>query len=231
MIKKSRIFEVYESEGRKKLLTRSLTPGVRFFGERTIRENNIEYREFEPRRSKLSSAILNGCQNIFIRGGNVVLYLGASHGYTVSHVSDIVGKEGFVFAVDSSPRVVRDLYFLAKLRKNIAPILADANNPEEYLKNGCIADIVYQDIAQKNQAEIFLKNIKLFLKDGGYCLLAVKARSINVIKKPGEIFKDVRKTLEKELVVADSRILEPYQHDHCMFICKLDKRHLTTERK
>lgn len=220
MIKQSKIFEIFESEDKKRLFTINLTLNNKFFNEKLYIENDIEYREFDPRRSKLSAYILNGSQNIFIRKNDVVLYLGASHGYTASHISDIIGNGGLIFAIDSSPRVVRDLYFLAKIRKNIAPILADANVPKDYIENLCLVDVVYQDIAQKNQAEIFLKNIRLFLKDDGYALLAVKARSINVVKKPSDIFKEIRKILEKELIIVDYRTLEPYQIDHCMFVCK-----------
>jgi len=81
-------------------------------------------------------------------------------------------------------------------------------------------DVVYQDIAQKNQIEIFIKNIDLFLKDGGYALLAVKARSIDVAKNPKIIFKEVKKELERDLIIIDNRVLDPFQKDHCMFVCK-----------
>jgi len=224
MIKPSRIFEVFESDDKRKIFTRNLYPSQKYFNEAVFLENNVEYREFDPRRSKLAASIMKGCYNIFIRKNDVVLYLGASHGYTVSYVSDIVGKEGFVFAVDSAPRVVRDLYFLAKARDNIAPILADANNPLGYMQNVCKADVLFQDIAQRNQAEIFLKNVNLLLKENGYALLAVKARSIDVTKKPSVIFRDVRQKLEKEMTVVDYKTLEPYQIDHCLFICKNKKR-------
>src|SRR3989338_8406506 len=156
-LKPSKIFEIYEDRG--KIYTKNLTPGKTFFKERT----NDDYREFDPRHSKLAAAIMRGCSNVFIRKSNTVLYLGASHGYTTSFVSDMVGDDGFIFALDSAPRVVRDLVFLAQERKNIAPLLADANHPEEYLDKVSQVDILYQDIAQRNQVEIFLKNAKLFL--------------------------------------------------------------------
>ena len=59
-----------------------------------------------------------------------------------------------------------------------------------------------------------------FLKNDGYALLAVKARSIDVTKQPKQIFKEVREKLEKNLIIIDYRELEPFQKDHCMFICK-----------
>ena len=185
-----------------------------------VNQNNIEYREWDPYGSKLAAAILNGCRNIFLRKDDVVLYLGSASGTTVSHVSDIVGMEGFVFAVDIAPRVMRDLIFNCEGRKNIAPILADANHIKELVERGSLADVIYQDIAQKNQVDIFLKNIKSFLKKDGYGLIALKARSIDVTKQPKQIFKEVMERLEIELIIADYRTLEPYQKDHAFFICK-----------
>lgn len=219
MITKSKTFEVYE-DNKKRLYTLNLTPGRKVYDERLVEENNIEYREWNPRRSKLAAMILKGSSNIFIREDDVVLYLGCASGTTASHISDIVGKDGFIFALDFAPRVMRDMVFVCEDRKNIAPMLADANRPESYIDKVSQVDVIYQDIAQRNQVDIFLKNINLFLKKGGYCLLAVKARSIDVTKKPKEIFSEVRQKLEKELIIIDYKTLEPYQLDHCMFILK-----------
>ena len=218
-MKKSKIFEVYE-DYKKRLYTVSLTPGKKVYDERLVKEKGMEFREWNARRSKLAAAILKGCQNIFMRKGDVVLYLGCSYGTTPSHVSDIVGKEGFVFALDFAPRVMRDMVFVCEDRKNIAPILGDANKPKSYADKVCMVDIVYQDIAQRNQVDIFLKNFNLFLKKGGYGLLAVKARSVDVTKKPKQIFAEVKQRLEKEVTIVDYRTLDPYELDHCMFICK-----------
>lgn len=222
MVKQSKIFEVYEIEKKrgKALLTRNLTPGKIVYDEKLINEDRIEYREWNASKSKLAAAILKGCQNIFIRKGTVVLYLGCASGTTVSHISDIVWKEGFIFALDFAPRVLREIVFVAEERKNIAPILADANKPESYADKISLVDVIYQDIAQKNQVEVFLKNIKMFLKKEGYAILAVKARSIDVTKNPKSIFSEVRKELEKELIIVDYRELSPFQKDHCMFITK-----------
>ena len=217
-MKAHKIFEIYQ-EGRN-IFTKSLVPGKIPFAERTVTDNKQEFREFDPSRSKLAATILKGCTNAGIRNGNVVLYLGASHGYTSSYVSDIIGKEGMLFGIDPAPRVIRDFVFLAEERKNMVPILADANHPETYTDKICTVDVVYQDVAQKNQAEIFIKNCKLFLKAGGYGLLAIKARSIDVKKRPKEIFVDIRNKLEKEFTVIDYRVLEPFQKDHCMIIIK-----------
>jgi len=218
MISKSRIFEVYADNNR--LFTLNLTPGKRVYDEQLIEQNGVEYREWDAYGSKLASVILNGCRNLFLRKDDIVLYLGSATGTTVSHVSDIVGKGGFVFAVDVAPRVMRDLLFNCETRKNISAILADANHIKDLIERVSVVDVIYQDIAQKNQVDIFLKNINTFLKKDGYVIIAVKARSIDVTKYPKEIFNEVRKKLEKELIIVDYRTLEPYQKDHCMFICK-----------
>src|SRR3989338_5432075 len=115
---------------------------------------------------------------------------------------------------------MRNLIFLAEQRTNIAPIIADANKPEEYIDKMCEADFLYQDVAQKNQVEIFLKNSDIFLKQSGFAMLAVKARSVDVTKQPKEIFQNVKNELEKRMKIIDFRLLEPFQKDHCMFLCK-----------
>lgn len=219
-IKPHPIFEIFQEDRGRRIYTKNLFPGKNPFQERLIQDDHKEYREFDPKRSKLAAMILKGCTNAGIRKNDVVLYLGISHGYTASFISDIIGEEGIIFGVDPAPRVMRDLVFLAEERSNIIPILADANHPEEYINKVSQADIVYQDIAQRNQEDIFIRNCKLFLKEGGYGLLAVKARSISIKKKSKEIFIEIRKKLEKEFTVIDYKVLDPFELDHCMIIIK-----------
>ena len=222
MITQSKIFEVYEQQDnkRRQLYTLNLVPGKTVYGEKLVKHGNLEYREWDVFKSKLASTILKGSPSIFMRKNDVVLYLGCSTGTTVSHVSDIVGKEGFIFAVDIAPRVMRDLMFLAYERKNICPVLVDANKLAELCERVSAVDVIFQDVAQKGQVEIFLKNVNLFLKSGGYALFAVKSRSIDVTKQPKAIFREVREKIEKHLTIIDYRELDPFQKDHCMFICK-----------
>ncbi len=205
---------------KKKLLTLNLTPGKSVYGERLVRQGTIEYREWDPTRSKLAAAIKKGISQVGLKAGCRVLYLGAASGTTPSHVSDIVGSEGMVYCLDFAPRVVRDLYFLCLERENMAPLLADAGKPESYRSRVPDVDFVYQDIAQRDQATIFLKNCRVYLKSGGFGALCVKARSVDVTKKPALIFKEVRAQLEKEMSVVDYRNLEPFEKDHAFFVCK-----------
>lgn len=214
-------FRVYQDKEKDFLYTKNLAPGKKLFDEELIKERGAEYRSWNIFRSKLAAAIKKGISWTGIKEKDIVLYLGASHGYTPSYVSDIVGKQGFVFCLDSAPRVVRDLIFICEQRSNMAPILADANHPEAY--KDLITkqvDVVYQDIAQRNQTDIFLKNCDAYLKKGGYALLALKARSIDFSKKPKDIFTQVEKQLEKSMEVLDSKELDPYEKDHAMFVCR-----------
>ncbi len=221
MVRETKFPGVYEErKGRMNiLLTRNLVPGRTVYSESLIREGSMEYREWNPMKSKLASSILKGISQTGLKPGQRVLYLGASTGTTVSHVSDIVGREGFVFAIEFAPRVARELMYVAEERKNIAPILADANQPDTYFHRVGQVDFLYQDIAQKNQAEIFLKNM-MFLKKDGFGMLCVKSRSVDIARTPADIYRMVRSQLEKELIVVDFRQIDPFQKDHCVFVCK-----------
>jgi fibrillarin-like pre-rRNA processing protein len=209
-----------KDEKRLSIYTKNLVPGKNVYNEKIIKFENEEYREFNPRRSKLAAGLIKGISQIGIKPDSVVLYLGASTGTTVSHVSDIIGNDGFVFALDFAPRVVRELIFLCEERNNIAPLLENAFHPNRYLDKVSLVDVVFQDIAQRNQVQIFIKNINLFLIEGGFGILCVKARSVDVTKKPNVIFKEVKKELEKYINIVDYKTLDPYEKDHCMFVVK-----------
>jgi fibrillarin-like pre-rRNA processing protein len=222
-----------------KLFTVNLIPGEKYFDEDLKkldtkflghRKNEIfssdfkkiqglELRHFDAKRSKLAAAIVKDVSQIGIKEDSKVLYLGASHGYTCSFLSDMVNN-GIIFALDFAPRVVRDLIFLTQKRKNLIPIMADANQPRTYAHRIFPVDIVFMDVAQKNQTEIFLKNCDQFLKEGGFGLFSVKSRSIDITKKPKKIYQEVRAELEKHVTIVDFRILDPYEKDHCIFVIK-----------
>ncbi|MBI2176661.1 fibrillarin-like rRNA/tRNA 2'-O-methyltransferase [Candidatus Woesearchaeota archaeon] len=211
------IFNGVFQEGRK-LYTLNSSPGVQLFDEELLVIEGKEYRSWSPLRSKLAAAIVKGLPQLPISKSSRILYLGAAHGYTPSFVSDIASG-GIVFCIDPAPRVVRDLVFASEKRKNILPLLADANHPEAYYNLTGAVDIVYQDVAQKNQIEIFVRNCGLFLKPGGFGLLALKARSIDVLQQPQGIFLAAKKELEKKFTVVDYRLLSPLQKDHAFFVC------------
>lgn len=209
-----------ERRGRKSFFTRNLIPGKKVYDERLVREGGIEYREWNPKKSKIGAALMKGLHKLPILPGSNVLYLGCASGTTVSHISDIIANNGLVVGIDFAPRVMRDFVFLSEVRKNIIPILGDCKKPETYaLRIFEKHDVLVQDIAQKEQVNIFLKNLQ-FLKQGGYALLAIKARSIDVAASPKKIFSDVKRELEKHITIEEYMTLDPYELDHCFFLLK-----------
>ena len=117
------------------LLTKNLVPGESVYNEKRVSVDNkeagdkTEYRVWNPFRSKLASSIVGGIEKIYMKPGSKVLYLGAASGTTVSHVADLVGPEGAVYAVEFSKRSGRDLVNMAKKRTNVIPIIEDARHP------------------------------------------------------------------------------------------------------
>lgn len=219
-MEQARFDNIFYGRGKRGLYTVNHTPSMRLFDEDLKRDGGTEFRSWDPKRSKLGAAVMKGASQIGIRKGSVVLYLGAAHGYTPSFVSDIISSDGMCFCLDFAPRVVKDLVRVCTERTNLIPLLADASNPKSYLDRVCQVDVVFQDIAQRQQTKIFLDNCRLFLKPEGYGLLALKARSVDVSKKPDAIFKQVAQELGEELIVVDQRRLDPFEKDHIMFICK-----------
>lgn len=203
----------------KKLYTLNSIGQPPLFDEEIIASEGKEYRSWNPLRSKLAATIVKGLPQLPISKNSRILYLGAAHGYTPSFISDIA-VDGVVIAIDFAPRVVRDLVFVAEKRKNILPLLADANHPETFYNIAGAVDIVYQDVAQRNQVDIFIKNCNLLLKSGGFGMLALKARSVDVTEQPQAIFNAARKELEKKFTIVDVRILTPLQRDHAFFVCQ-----------
>ena len=210
------------SDGTSRLCTKNFAPGHSVYGERLLKINGVEYREWNAFRSKLAGAILKGLKEVPIRKGTKVLYLGAASGTTPSHVSDIVEEEGKVYAVEFSARIVRELLLVAQSRSNLYPILADARFPNAYATLVEDVDVLYVDIAQPDQTSIAIRNAMQFLKEGGYVMLAIKARSIDVTKDPKEIFKaEAEKLKEANFEIRDIVQLDPYDKDHAMVLARL----------
>jgi len=203
---------VYKEKG--KLYTINAAPGNRIYGEHLIIENGTEYRSWNPYKSKLAAAILKGLKEMPVKRNSRVLYLGAANGTTASHISDIAA-DGIIYAVEISSRAMRDLVKVCKIRKNIIPILADASKPESYEIIVDCTDLVYQDISQRDQVGIFIKNMEKFGANG---ILMVKARSVDVSVPPRKIFEKVKKKIENKFEIKESVYLNPYSKDHMALI-------------
>jgi len=194
------------------IFTENSDTGKSVYGENLIEVDGTEYRRWVEKRSKVGAAIQNG-MDIELRPEMNVLYLGAASGTTVSHFSDIL-EGGVIVGVEYSDTVIKGLVNLAERRGNIAPVLGNARNPEEYEKYLEEYDYVFQDISQQDQAEIFLKNCRKYLKEDGVGLLAIKARSISDSRPKNEIFEEVKDKVSDEYDIVDEVELEPYEKDH-----------------
>ena len=204
-----------------KLYTINLIPGMKVYGERLIDFKGIEYREWDPYRSKLAALILENPEVDILANLNSCLYLGASSGTTISHLSDLI-PDGMIFGVEFAERSIRQLIQNMVKRQNVIPILGDANFPEEYANSIFKkVDLVYQDVAQPNQAEIAIKNCDYYLKNKGYLVLAIKSQSIDSVKKSEKVYSQEKKILENgSFNIIESVNIHKYAANHLIIIAK-----------
>lgn len=213
------------------LVTLNSTPGVAVYGEKRIsvegppgpdgNTTKVEYRVWNPFRSKIAAAVLGGVDNIWIKPGSKVLYIGAAAGTSVSHVSDIVGPDGMVYAVEFSHRPGRDLINVAKARTNVIPIIEDARHPLKYRMLVGMVDVVFADVAQPDQARIVALNSHYFLKNGGHAMIAIKASCIDSTAAPEAVFRrEVSKLQAENFKPLEQLTLEPYERDHAVVIAQ-----------
>jgi len=219
----SGIYWVTLEDGVRKLATKNLTPGRNVYSERLISFEGVEYRVWGPFRSKLAAVILKGLTTVPIKPGHKVLYLGAASGTTASHVSDIVGEKGHVYCVEFAARAMRELVNnVCAFRSNMTPILEDARMPEKYAMFVEKVDDIYCDVAQPEQAKLLADNADLFLKDGGWAMLAVKSQSIDVTKKPVKVYEqEIAVLRSRGFAIKEVLQLEPYDKAHAMIVSKL----------
>ena len=208
------VFTFTAQDGTKRVVTKALVPGT--LSEKNLKIGNEEYRIWDPYHSKLAALILKGVA-IPLRKDSNVLYLGAANGTTVSHVSDII-SEGTVFAVEFSPRAMQDLIRVCIPRMNLIPILADAMHPNSYKNMVPAVDFIYQDVAQREQARIAIRNAQLFLKKSGYLILMIKSRSIDSAGKTDEVVDKEVIRLEGLFSIQERVNLEPFHSDHAAVI-------------
>ncbi len=209
---------VWKHEGR--ILTRNLIPSVKSLSEELLNVNGEEYRAWDPYHSKPAAAIMKGLEDFPIKEGGKILYLGAANGNTASYFSDIIGMKGIIYGVEISDRAMIDLIQLCRKRRNIAPILANAKLPKEYIWIERV-DVVYEDVAARDQVEILIRNCQTFLKKNGYAVIAIKARSIDVVKNPKEIFRQEMAKLKENFEVVEEIDIEPFEKDHELVVMRM----------
>ncbi|XP_078182714.1 rRNA 2'-O-methyltransferase fibrillarin 1-like [Carex rostrata] len=206
------------------LCTKNMAAGESVYGEKRISVQGddgtkVEYRVWNPFRSKLAAAIIGGVDNIWIAPGTKVLYLGAASGTTVSHVSDLVGPTGVVYAVEFSHRSGRDLVNMAKKRTNVIPIIEDARHPARYRMLVGMVDVIFSDVAQPDQARILALNASYFLKNGGHFVISIKANCIDSTVPAEAVFaSEVKKLQAEQFKPAEQVTLEPFERDHACVV-------------
>jgi len=225
VIEPHRLEGVFVSKGKDdSLVTRNMAPGESVYGEKRLMadpvegsDEKIEYRVWNPFRSKLGAGIVGGIGNMPIKPGSRVLYLGGASGTTVSHVSDMIGPEGIVYAVEFSHRSGRDLTNMAKRRPNVVPIVEDARQPQRYRMLVGMVDVIFSDVAQPDQSRIVLHNAAFFLKNGGWVVISIKANCVDSTAAPEAVFAMEIDKLKKDQVKPKEQLtLEPYHRDHAL---------------
>ena len=218
-----------KKEGRT-LWTRNAVKGISVRGERRKRDGRIEWRRWDPTRSKVAAAILRTRvepSSLLPTPGSTCLYLGASSGGTVSHIHDFVcgadnHHSGQLVAVEISPRMVRDLVKLADKRPGIVPVLGDARKPEQiaaFIRGK--ANWIHQDLSIADQAETFVRIATSFLAPGGIGLLSLKAASERSSEGDDDsrFQKAERILMDSDLVLEERIDLTGLEEQHVVFTC------------
>lgn len=206
---------VRRSPGRSELWTETVGAPPAVYGERWERFDERTLRSFEPARSKLACAAARGWEGPLPRPGERWLYLGAASGTTASHVADLLGPGGTLYALERSPRPFSRLLGLAERWPNLLPILGDALEPERYADRVPIVDGIYADVAQADQAGIVLRNAALFLRDGtGALLIALKTSSMGRGVAAATHLRAAEEALDATVPLVGAVRLEPFYRSH-----------------
>ena len=182
-----------------------LSPGAILPGDRVHQGMRI----WDPNHSKVA-ALCHVHDEPPVTGA-CILYLGAAAGSTVSFLSDYAEV---VYAVEFSPRPVRNLIRVSRTRSNIIPLFEDARYPERYLPFVEPVDLLIQDIAQRDQADIAIRNL-IFLKQRGHLILFLKLLSMGTEKKREDWIAEVAGSIENAGITDPEVIsLDTYHTGH-----------------
>ena len=200
---------------RTELWTESVGSPPDVYGERWTTAGGRSYRSFEPARSKLAAGIDRGWSAPLPQPGERWLYLGAASGTTASHVADLVGADGRVYAVERSVRPFVRLLAVADRWPNLLPVLGDARTPEAYADLVPIVDGVYADVAQPDQVDLVRANAAYFLRDdGGVVVVALKTSSMGRTSSAQDHLRSAEASLAAIGPVGPSLRLAPFFRSH-----------------
>ena len=216
-------------EGRN-VWTVNANPGIAVRGESLRKFRGVEHRRWDPNRSKLGAGLLrtrNDPSLLLPDAGSTILYLGAGHGTTISHLHDhLCGAKnrfgGRLVAVDLAPRCLRDLTYLAEHRQGLVPVLGDARKFDAWgILIPSRVDWLFQDVAQAGQVEIFLSAVRRFLSKDGIGLLSLKAASERHNEGGDEdIFSEAIAQLTSEVELLEHINLTGFEDQHALFVIR-----------
>ncbi|KAK1358840.1 hypothetical protein POM88_043314 [Heracleum sosnowskyi] len=163
------------------LCTKNLVCGEALPSERLISVENedgikVEYRVWNPNKSKLAAAILCGVTNIWIKPGSRVLYLGDVRRITVFQLSDLVGLDGLVYVVGLHDNIVN----IAEKRSNVITIFENPKLCWKYRMVVGMVDVIFADVAASNEVNHIVLNAEWYLETGGHCMIATQASNTNL---------------------------------------------------
>ncbi|MBX8634033.1 MAG: fibrillarin-like rRNA/tRNA 2'-O-methyltransferase [Candidatus Thermoplasmatota archaeon] len=198
-----------------RLYTKNSRPGWSLGRERLEMLGGNEYREWDPYRSKLSAYLECGGKHFPFDEFSRTLYLGAAAGTTASHVADI-SPSGKVYCIEKAFGPYSKLAGVCSLHDNMVPVMCDANRPESYEMLVENPQILYQDIAQKNLIEIFIRNARHF-PSLRHFFVVVKSRSVDSSADPVLIFKSSAERLTAEFGCRPEIVdISAFEKDHAV---------------
>lgn len=75
-----------------------------------------------------------------------------------------------------------------------------------------LVDVIFADVAQPDQARIVALNATHFLKNGGHCVISIKANCIDSTKPAEVVFAQEVNNLRQEMFKPLEQLtLEPYE--------------------
>ena len=185
------------------------------YGERWRDLEDRTLRAFDPFRAKLAAAVVRDWSGPLPVPGERWLYLGAASGTTASHVADLLGPGGRLYALERSLRPFARLLDLSERWPNLLPVLADAREPRRYSDLVPPVDGVYVDVAQPDQVDLAVENARLYLaRPGAKFLLALKTASMGREAGPSTHLARTERRLEPEFDLDPAVKLDPFHRAH-----------------
>ena len=167
---------------------------------------------WNPYHSKLSAYLMAGGKNWPFKKNSKILYLGSAEGNTISYLSEICLINN-ITAVEISAVAMAELLVLAKKKENIIPCLNDAHFPEKYRIQANNPEIIYQDIAQNDQVDIFIRNCNYFKPKCAFLML--KTQSISGKNKT--IFEYAKNKLSDFFKNVETININKWAKGHCAY--------------